>query len=88
MSFFASEVHFLQVISILPPSILEDSRGISTGYLILSFQIGPCRCQNQLILGRGSRTVRLRIEGNRRPRGHSVYPGSGPLDGGKTLLPA
>ena len=41
MSFFASEVRFLQVIPILPPSILEDSRGISTGYLILSFQIGP-----------------------------------------------
>ena len=27
--------------SIPPPNILEDSRGISTGYLILSFQIGP-----------------------------------------------
>ena len=36
---------------------------------------------------RGSRTVRLRIEGNRR-QGHDVYPGSGPLDGGNTLLPA
>ena len=33
MSFFAGEVHFLQVILIL--LILEDSRGISTGYLIL-----------------------------------------------------
>ena len=38
--FFASEVCFLQIIPILPPSILEDSRGIITGYLILSFQIG------------------------------------------------
>ena len=41
MSFFASEVHFLQVILVLPPSNLEASSGISTGYLILSFQIGP-----------------------------------------------
>ena len=31
MSFFAGEVRFLQVIPILPPSILEDSKGISTG---------------------------------------------------------
>ena len=37
MSFFAGEVRFLQVIPILPPSILEDSRGISTGYLIPEF---------------------------------------------------
>ena len=38
-------------------------------------------------LGRGSRTVRLRsmVTGD---GGHNVYPGSGPLDGGKTLLPA
>ena len=46
-----------------------------------------CRCQNRQISGRGSRNVRLRIEGNRR-QGHDVYPGSGPLDGGNTLLPA
>ena len=46
-----------------------------------------CRCQNWRILGRGSRTVRLRLMvtwGG----GHNVYPGSGPLDGGNTLLPA
>jgi hypothetical protein len=40
MSFLASEVSFLQVMLILPQSILEDSTGISTGYLILSFKIG------------------------------------------------
>ena len=46
-----------------------------------------CRCQNRRILGRGSRSMRLRlmVTGN---KGHNVYPGSGPLDGGKTLLPA
>ena len=49
--------------------------------------IGDCRCQNRQISGRGSRTVGLRIEGNRR-QGHDVYPGSGPLDGGNTLRPA
>ena len=46
-----------------------------------------CRCQNRRISGRGSRTMRLRrmvIGGG----GHDVYPGSGPLDGGNTLLPA
>ena len=47
-----------------------------------------CRCQNRPISGRGSRTVRLRIEGNRRQWAHDVYPGSGPLNGGNTLLPA
>ena len=38
-------------------------------------------------LGSGSRTVRLRsmVTGD---RGHDVYPGSGPLYGGNTLLPA
>ena len=38
-------------------------------------------------LGLGSRTVRLRrmVTGD---KGHDVYPGSGPLDGGKTLRPA
>ena len=50
-------------------------------------KVNHCRCQNRRISGRGSRTVRLRIEGNRR-QGHDVYPGSGPLDGGNTLLPA
>ncbi len=46
-----------------------------------------CRCQNRRISGRGSRTVRLRlmVTGG---GGHNVYPGSGPLDGGNTLLPA
>ena len=29
--------------------------------------------------------MRLRIEGNRREGRHNVYPGSGPLDGGKNL---
>ena len=45
-----------------------------------------CRCQNRRISGRGSRYVRLRlmVTGS---KGHNVYPGSGPLDGGKTLLP-
>ena len=48
---------------------------------------GHCRCQNRRISGRGSRTVRLRrmVTGG---GGHNVYPGSGPLDGGNTLLPA
>ena len=48
---------------------------------------GDCRCQNRQILGRGSRTVRLgsMVTGG---RGHDVYPGSGPLDGAKTLRPA
>ena len=38
-------------------------------------------------LGSGSRTVRLRlmVTGG---GGHNVYPGSGPLYGGNTLLPA
>ena len=44
-----------------------------------------CQCQNRQISGRGSRTVRLGsiVTGG---RGHDVYPGSGPLDGGNTLL--
>ena len=43
--------------------------------------------KNRRISGRGSRTVRLRrmVTGD---RGHDVYPGSGPLYGGNTLLPA
>ena len=46
-----------------------------------------CRCQNRRILGRGSRTVRLRlmVTGD---GGHDVYPSSGPLYEGNTLLPA
>ena len=46
-----------------------------------------CRCQNRRISGRGSRTVRLgsMVTGD---GGHDVYPGSGPLYGGNTLLPA
>ena len=46
-----------------------------------------CWCQNRRISGRGSRSVRLRLMVTR-SKGHNVYPGSGPLDGGKTLLPA
>ena len=55
--------------------------------LDLTFASGCCRCQNRRISGRGSRSVRLRlmVTGS---KGHNVYPGSGPLDGGKTLLPA
>ena len=47
----------------------------------------PCRCQNRRISGRGSRTMHLgsMVTGG---RGHDVYPGSGPLDGGNTLHPA
>ena len=46
-----------------------------------------CRCQNRRISGRGSRSVHLMlmVTGS---KGHNVYPGSGPLDGRKTLLPA
>ena len=46
-----------------------------------------CRCQNRQISGRGSRTVCLRqmVTGG---RGHDVYLGLGPLDGGNTLRPA
>ena len=48
---------------------------------------GHCRCQDRRISGRGSRTVGLgsMVTGG---RGHDVYPGSGPLDGGNTLCPA
>ena len=46
-----------------------------------------CRCQNRRISGRGSRTVCLGSMVTR-GRGHDVYPGSGPLDGGNTLRPA
>ena len=46
-----------------------------------------CRCQNRRISGRGSRSVRLRLMviGG---KGQGILPGSGPLDGGKTLLPS
>ena len=46
----------------------------------------PCQCQNRRISSRGSRSVRLRliVTGS---KGQNVYPGSGPLDGGNTLLP-
>ena len=49
--------------------------------------VDDCRCQNWRVSGRVSRTVRLRpmVTGG---GGHNVYPGSGPLDGGNTLLPA
>ena len=48
---------------------------------------GGCRCQNRRISGRGSQSVclRLMVTGG---KGHNVYPDSGPLDIGKTLLPA
>ena len=46
-----------------------------------------CGCQNRRISGRGSLTERLRLMATG-GRGHDVYPGSGPLDGGNTLLPA
>ena len=54
---------------------------------VLNTLLGSCQCQNLGISGRGSRTVRLRsmVIGDRE---HNVYPGSGPLDGGNTLLPA
>ena len=50
-------------------------------------RVSECRCQNRRISGRGSRTVRLRrmVTGG---GAHDVYPGSDPLDGGNTLLPA
>ena len=38
-------------------------------------------------LGQGVPNCASKADGNRR-RGHNVYPGSGPLDGGNTLLPA
>ena len=61
--------------------IVSHQLGVSTGYGV------ACRCQNRRISGRGSRTVRLRlmVTGG---GGHDVYLGSGPLDGGNTLLPA
>ena len=48
--------------------------------------IKPIFDDTEELLGRGSRTVRLRlmVTGG---GGHNVYPGSGPLYGGNTLLP-
>ena len=62
----------------------DDSKS-QTGYVYILN--GGCRCQNRWISGRGSRTVHLRsmVTGG---GGHDVYPGSGPLYGGNTLLPA
>ena len=47
-----------------------------------------CRCQNRQISGRGAQAAYLRIGCSRGRQVHDVYPGSGPLDGGNTLLPA
>ena len=47
-----------------------------------------CRCQNQQISGRGAQAMSLRINGNKGQWGHGVYPGPGPLKGGKTRRPA
>ena len=43
MSFYFGEVCFLQVIPILPPSILEGSRGINTGIGIPTGGVGVPR---------------------------------------------
>ena len=48
---------------------------------------GLCHCETRWISSRGSRTVRLRRMVTR-GRGHDVYPGLGPLDGGNTIRPA
>ena len=55
--------------------------------IMVNYSQWHCRCQNRRISGRGSRTVRLgrMVTGG---KGHEVLPGSGPLDGGKTLRPA
>ena len=64
-----------------------DGSASPLGQIRLPVTFGTCRCQNRRISGRGSRSVRLRlmVTGS---KGRNVYPGSGPLDGGKTLLPA
>ena len=48
--------------------------------------LGRLSVSKPVDLGRGFRTVRLRlmVTGG---GGHNVYPGSDPLDGGNTLLP-
>ena len=63
---------------------MEENSSVSEHILRMS---GYYQCQNRRISGRGSRTVclRLMVTGG---GGHNVYPGSGPLDGGNTLLPA
>ena len=69
--------------------VLRGIPVVTMGYCIdpLDVCFGDSRCQNRRISGRGSRTMRLRqmVTGG---RGHDVYPGSGPLDGGNTLRPA
>ena len=67
--------------TLVGPTLLH--RRTSSSYIYLRT---PCRCQNRRISGRGSRTVRLEsmVTGD---GGHDVYPGSGPLYGGNTLLP-
>ena len=70
-----------------PSDLLEIIHTDVCGSMSVEARGGYCRCQNRRISGRGSRTVRLRqmVIGG---RGHDVYPGSGPLDGGNTLCPA
>ena len=68
----------------------EIARLLAAGFIMAVFfpeWLANCRCQNRRISGKGSRTVRLRsmVTGD---AGHNVYPGSGPLYGGNTLLPA
>ena len=63
--------------------LADDARILEHLYIVGDV----CQCQNWQISGRGSRTMHLRIKGNRR-QGHGVYLGSGPLDGGNTLRPA
>ena len=68
-------------------SLAWDPSGQHLGVIHGLGRRGRCRCQNRWISGRGSRTVRLMsmVTGD---GGHNVYPGSGPLYGGNTLLPA
>src|SRR4051812_37397316 len=77
--------HTLGPASSSPPSYTGAGAPHSTIDNLLVVCGAPCRCQNRWISSRGSRTVRLRsmVTGD---RGHDVYPGSGPLYGGNTLL--
>ena len=65
------------------------ARGVAIDLLQLAERVGPQyeAAEYRRISGRGSRTVRLgsMVTGD---GGHNVYPGSGPLYGGNTLLPA